>query len=60
MIQVPIETGATIGDLLDLLDSAVALHGRDAKVRGSVVVWADDEPVLVIGMAPEYESEIER
>jgi hypothetical protein len=50
--RLPIDVGATVGDLCELIDGLPA----DAQVRGSVVVWIDDEPVKVIGLAPEYED----
>lgn len=58
--RLPIEIGATVADLLTLLQRVVAVNGAQAQVRGSVVVWVAEVPVMVIGLAPEYESEIER
>lgn len=51
----PIEIGATVADLRRLIEDLPP----DDKLRGSVVVWRDDEPVRVIGLAPEYEKEDE-
>lgn len=52
--RLPIEIGATVADLIDLLGEC----SLDAELRGSVVVWENDEPVMVIGLAPEYREEI--
>ena len=54
--RLPIEVGATIGDLLRLIGDLP----DDWEVRGSVVVWENGEPVMVIGLAPEYQEEVDR
>lgn len=51
--RVPIETAATVGGLRRLIEDLPA----DTELRGSVVAWRDDEPVLIVGLAPEYADE---
>jgi hypothetical protein len=51
LAELPIETAATVGGLRALLDR----EDDDLAVRGSVVVWRDDQPVRIVGLAPEYE-----